>query len=220
VPLRGVVVVGAGLVVVCAAAGAGAAGGAGVVAFGVVVCDGELPSGSWYWLSPALPPASAAAGKSSARQVAATAARWRRCIRHSYHARVVIQRIVLVCVSAAAIVVLGVWLHSTQLAAEGAAFKPSPSKPATPAQTRTALSRLERARKHNPDTTPDVDEGIILSFLGRNAEATRILSRVVHDEPRNARAWGQLSLATRQSDPARSAAAAARVRQLVPPLGG
>jgi hypothetical protein len=133
---------------------------------------------------------------------------------------VVIQRIVLVCVSVAAIVVLGLWAHSSHLAAQGEAFKPSPSNPVTPAQIRTALSRLDGARKDNPDTTPDVDEATILIFLGRNAEATRILGRVVHDEPRNARAWGQLSIATRQSDPARSAAAAARVRQLVPALGG
>jgi hypothetical protein len=149
--------------------------------------------------------------------MAATAAR---CIRHSYHLRVVIQRIVLVVVSVAAIVVLGVWVHSSHLAAQGEAFKPSPANPVTPAQIRTALGQLDGARKNNPDTTPDVDEATILVFLGRNADATRILSRVVHDEPKNARAWGQLSIATRRSDPARSAAAAARVRQLVPALGG
>ena len=131
-----------------------------------------------------------------------------------------IHRIVLVGVSVAAIVVLGVWLHSSHLAAEGEAFKPSPSNPVTPAQISTALSHLDDARKNNADTTPDVDEATILIFLGRNADAARILSRVVGDEPKNARAWGQLSIATRQLDPARSAAAAARVRQLVPALGG
>jgi hypothetical protein len=128
---------------------------------------------------------------------------------------VVTQRIVLVGVAAAAIVFLGIWLHSTQLAQEGAAFRPG----AAPAQVRTTLSDLDRARKNNPDRTPEVDEAIILTFLGRNAEATRILSNVVRDEPKNSRAWGQLSLATRQSDPALSAAAAARFRQLVPPVG-
>jgi hypothetical protein len=171
-------------------------------------------------LSPALPPARAVAGKSSAMQMAATAARGRRCIRHSYHLRHVFQRIVLIGVSVAAIVVLGVWLHSTQLAADGAAFRPSPSHPATPAQVRSALSELHRAGHNNPDTTPDVNEAILLSFLGRNAQSARILLKVVRDEPKNARAWGQLSLSTRQSDPALSAAAAARVRQLVPALGG
>jgi hypothetical protein len=132
----------------------------------------------------------------------------------------VFQRIVLVCLSAVAIVVLGVWLHSSHLAAEGEAFKPSPSNPVTPAQIRTALSVLDRARKHNPDTKPDVDEATILIFLDRDADATRLLSRVVRDEPRNARAWGLLAQATARSDPKLSAAAVARVRQLAPALGG
>jgi Flp pilus assembly protein TadD len=131
-----------------------------------------------------------------------------------------IQRIVLIAASMTAIVVLAIWAHSTRLASEGAAFKPSPTNPVTPAQVRAALSELRRASNNNPDTTPDVDEAIVLTFLGRNDEAARILTRVVGDEPKNARAWGQLAVATRQSDPALSAAAVARVRQLVPALGG
>jgi hypothetical protein len=126
------------------------------------------------------------------------------------------QRVLLAAASVAGIVVLAVWLHSSHLAAQGEAFKPSPSNPVTPAQTRTALSQLDRARNNNPDTKPDLDEATILIFLGRNAEASRLLGKVVRDEPRNVSAWGLLSQATRRSDPKLSAAAVARVRQLAP----
>jgi hypothetical protein len=133
--------------------------------------------------------------------------------------RLVVQRALLACVAVGAIVVLAIWLHSSRLEAKGEAFKPSPSNPVTPGQVRTALSEFDRARHNNPDTKPELDEATILIFLGRNAEASRLLGDVVHKEPRNAGAWALLSRATSRSDPKLSAAAVARVRELAPPLG-
>ena len=131
---------------------------------------------------------------------------------------VVIQRVLLACGAIAGIVVLAIWLHSAHLESQARAFKPSPAHPVTQAQIDRALSQFEGARKNNPDTRPDVEEATILTFLGRDARATAMLRNVVRDEPRNALAWAQLSVATRSSDPALSAAAVARFRELVPPL--
>jgi hypothetical protein len=131
----------------------------------------------------------------------------------------VIQRVLLAVAAVAAVVVLALWLHSSHLESEGRAFRPSPSHPVTPAQVKRALSEFDRARRNNPDTRPEVEEATILIFLGRNAKAAAMLGQVVHKEPRNAQAWGLLSQATRSSDPRLSQAAAARVLQLVPPLG-
>jgi hypothetical protein len=131
----------------------------------------------------------------------------------------VIQRLLLAGAAVAAIVVLAIWLHSSQLEARGEAFKPSPSNRVTPAQVRAALTNFDRARNNNPDTKPEVDEATILIFLGRDAEAARLLGQVVRKEPRNASAWALMSRATQRSDPKLSAAAVDRVRELVPPLG-
>ncbi len=131
---------------------------------------------------------------------------------------VVIQRVLLACGAIAGVVVLAIWLHSTHLESQARAFKPSPAHPVTQAQIDRALSQFEGARKNNPDTRPDVEEATILTFLGHDARATAMLRNVVRDEPRNALAWAQLSVATRSSDPALSAAAVARFRELVPPL--
>src|SRR6266516_8228509 len=99
------------------------------------------------------------------------------------------QRVLLATAAVTGIVVLAIWLHSAHLAAQGEAFKPSPSHPVTPVQVRTALSQLDRARNNNPDTKPDLDEATILVFLGRDAAATPLLSGVVRKEPRNANDW-------------------------------
>jgi hypothetical protein len=129
----------------------------------------------------------------------------------------VIQRALLACLAAAGIVVLAVWLHSSHLSAQGAAFRPTPANPATKAQIDAALSEFQRARHNNPDTTPEVDEATILIFLGRDAQAARLLGQVVRKEPRNATAWARLSQATSRSDPQLSRAAVARVLALAPP---
>ena len=216
-------VVGAALVVAGdVAAGAGADGGAGVVACWVVdlFCDGgELPSGSWYWLSPALPPARAADGSASARQAAPIAARRRVNIRHSYHDSSLIQRIVLGCAAAAAIVVLAIWLHSTQLENKANDFR-ARSSASVPSGVRYVTGLYQRAAQNNPDTRPTVEEATILIFAGQRARAARLLQGVLRDEPKNVAAWAQLSVATRDLDPRLSAAAAARVRELAPRPGG
>jgi len=204
------------------AAGAGVAGGAGVVACWVVVLfcdDGELPSGSWYWLSPALPPARAADGSASARQAAPIAARRRVNIRHSYHDSPLIQRIVLGCAAAAAIVVLAIWLHSTQLENRANDFR-ARSSASVPSGVRYVTGLYQRAAHNNPDTRPIVEEATILIFAGQQARAARLLQGVVRDEPKNVAAWAQLSVATRDLDPGLSAAADARVRALAPRPGG
>ena len=131
--------------------------------------------------------------------------------------RHVIQRALLACLAVAAIVVLALWVHSSHLDAEGVAFRPTPAHPATQAQIAAALNHFEQARKNNPDTKPEVDEATILIFLGRDAQAARLLGEVVRKEPRNATAWARLSQATSRSDPQLSQAAVARVLALAPP---
>jgi hypothetical protein len=147
------------------------------------------------------------------------AARLRWCMRHSYHLRVVFQRIALACGAAAAIVVLAIWLHSTQLENQAGTFHVT-SAGRVPAGIRHVTGLYARAAHNNPDTRPVVEEATILIYAGQQARAARMLERVVRDEPKNAVAWGQLRLATQDLDPRLSAEADARVRALAPPPGG
>lgn len=130
-----------------------------------------------------------------------------------------IQRAVLACLAAAAIVVLAVWLRSSHLQAEALSLRPKPGTPASSPAVKHAIGLLERAARNNADTQPRVDEAILLIFTGHKARAAQLLGGVVSEEPSNPAAWGLLAQATSRSNPQVSAAAAARARALAPPVG-
>ena len=92
-------------------------------------------------------------------------------------------------------------------------------RPLTSADRARVLSLLHDARTLNPDTRPRVTEGALLLISRKPRQATAVLRGVVAAEPRNAPAWSLLATAYRAYDPARSAAALARFRQLKPAVG-
>jgi cytochrome c-type biogenesis protein CcmH/NrfG len=89
-----------------------------------------------------------------------------------------------------------------------------------PAALDEAVSSLEDARFLNPDTRPLLLEGVLLVRAGgaRTRDGLALIEDVVEREPENLIAWGVLADATERSDPARSRAARARMRELSPPV--
>ena len=76
---------------------------------------------------------------------------------------------------------------------------------------------LRRAAALTPNSRPDLIEAEALIAARRLGEAAGVLVPVTRAEPENARAWAQLSLALRASDPAGAAAARRRALELAPP---
>ena len=72
----------------------------------------------------------------------------------------------------------------------------------------TAL--LDRARRWNPDTRPDLFEGVILARQGKRPQAIAKLQAVTRAEPANLEAWGLLRSAGEGTPVADEAAARAR----------
>jgi predicted Zn-dependent protease len=75
---------------------------------------------------------------------------------------------------------------------------------------------LRRAAERTPGSRPALMEATLRLKGGDTAGARRILEGVVRDEPDNGEAWLLLARATEESEPARSAQARARVRELAP----
>jgi predicted Zn-dependent protease len=88
----------------------------------------------------------------------------------------------------------------------------------TPAQIAHATDLFERARKRNPDTQPAVNEAALLARVGQERRAVSLLRDVIDKEPDNLTAWVILAQAASKSDPALSARAAGRARELNPPV--
>jgi predicted Zn-dependent protease len=85
------------------------------------------------------------------------------------------------------------------------------------AQIDRALSDLRSAEALNPDhSTGDATRVALHVRAGRLDLARADLERLVDREPENAEAWVLLASLTQRSDPARSAQARARLRQLNP----
>ena len=116
----------------------------------------------------------------------------------------------------AAIAWLGLGLRSLGLSERAERVAAAPD--ATPAQVEEAEGQLEDARLLNPDIRPQIVEGALLTAHGRDDEGLALLEDAVSREPENLVAWGVLANATRESDPARSRAARARLRELSPPV--
>jgi hypothetical protein len=77
--------------------------------------------------------------------------------------------------------------------------------------------QLRSADRRNPDLTPQLDEGLLLFYARRRAEAYSVALRATAKEPENAQAWTLVYLTA----PDRGAKADARrkVRHLNPWLG-
>jgi predicted Zn-dependent protease len=117
-----------------------------------------------------------------------------------------------VAVAIVAVLVLG-WLavmeYDARLQARGV----------TAAQARDfdrADGDFRRARRLNPDTTPDVNRAFLLQAAGRRDQAVALLEDVLRREPDNLNAWGVLFQFTRDHDRATAERARAARRRLDP----
>jgi predicted Zn-dependent protease len=75
-------------------------------------------------------------------------------------------------------------------------------------------SDLRSAARLTPSTEPEVAVGQLELFLGRPDKAARELRAVVRREPDNASAWGLLSIALEDADPAAAERASRREVEL------
>jgi hypothetical protein len=127
----------------------------------------------------------------------------------------VVARVVLVALSVAVIAWCGVRLIGTGAQADldriafGAGF---PSTPERVDDLVTGASRL------TPDPRPRMYRAAIAIRADDLAAATRELRAVVADEPENLEAWSLLARAADGVDPVLAARAAARARELAPPV--
>lgn len=128
-----------------------------------------------------------------------------------------IERALIGLAAAAAVVVFALWAHSAAL--EDSAMKTATIPPAllSRAQVQGAVSQFERARAHNPDTRPIVQEAALLARRGRTRDAIALLQPVARKEPQNLTAWVLLSIAA-QPGSALANQARARALRLNPPV--
>ena len=84
------------------------------------------------------------------------------------------------------------------------------------AEVRAGQAKLERARTWAPDGPALLMEATLLDRAGEQAQAERVLERLVRLEPENALAWE--ALARVSTDEARAEAARAERRRLAPPV--
>ena len=120
--------------------------------------------------------------------------------------------------AAAAAVWLGIGLHATRLTTEGERLARRPPQVFTPQEVDRVAHIFERARRHNPDIQPLIDEGALLFGHGRPKRGRQLLEEAVRREPENALAWSVLLFTVARSDPKRAAEARARLLALRPPL--
>jgi predicted Zn-dependent protease len=131
----------------------------------------------------------------------------------------VIARIALACAAVAAAAWLGVGLHSTRLTAKAEQLSRRPFDQAFSASEVDRIQRLfERARRHNPDVTPLIDEGAFLTRNGRPRRGIALVEEAVRREPSNAVGWAVLVYAAARFDPERWLEARRKLAELRPPL--
>jgi predicted Zn-dependent protease len=128
--------------------------------------------------------------------------------------RVILARIALVVVAAAAIFSLATWLHQQRQFGDARAAALAAR---TPAQVAAAATQLHRSAQDTPDTLPETAEAFVLLRAGRAPDAAVILRSVVRREPRNVAAWTLLAQSLDGRDPAGAARARSVARRLSPP---
>ena len=97
-------------------------------------------------------------------------------------------------------------------AAVRAFFGPKLSQP----ERARDLERLHDAQLLDPNAYWKIARANYQILNGSERGAARAAEQLVRDEPQNIFAWGTLLQATRRSDPARAAEAAAKIRRLNP----
>jgi hypothetical protein len=124
-------------------------------------------------------------------------------------------RVLLACLAVLVLVWVGVLTRNHELgkdAAVRAFFGPEPSA----AERERDLERLEDARFLDPNAYWRVALANYHLLGGDTHQAAQTAESLVRDEPENIFAWSALLQATRESDPARAADAAAEIRRLNP----
>lgn len=129
-----------------------------------------------------------------------------------------LQRVIPAGAAVAAAIWIGFGLNSVLLERSAARAGFTSSESLTPAKTAHVIDLLERARAHNPDSRPTVDEAALLARVGRKRTAVALLRDVVDKEPDNFTAWRSLAEVAAGVDPALAARAGARARELNPPV--
>lgn len=127
----------------------------------------------------------------------------------------VITRAAMIVVAVAAIAWLAIWLHDARLFARASE---ATLHARTQAQVEAAIAELGRAGRHSPSTITQTGAAYLMVRSGQSARGARLLERVAREEPRNPGVWSLLAIADERIDPARAAYAAARFRQLIPPV--
>ena len=128
-------------------------------------------------------------------------------------ARIALALVALVIAGWLAVEAIGAHAE-TQLRA--IAFAGSAPDRATRARADTLLARAERL---NPDQRPELYRAVLQSREGDRRGALRTLAAVTRAEPENLEAWALLAEAARGYDAGLAARAAARSRELAPPVG-
>ena len=126
-------------------------------------------------------------------------------------------RAVLALAALAVAAVLAVQAVGARADAELSRIVLSPSPP-TAAQLDRGRTLLERSRRLNPDTRPDILGALLRLRADDTPGALSALRGVVRREPENLEAWGLIARLARGHDTALEATARSRVRALAPPV--
>lgn len=126
-----------------------------------------------------------------------------------------VPRVVLVALGVLAIAWLGLSIHNARLTDRVREVAENPNPAAT--DVRQALRDLDRADRLNPDRAEGLAYEAVLRVRTNDLRgAVTTLEELARREPENPEAWLLLSALTRESDPARSAEAKARLDALDP----
>jgi hypothetical protein len=109
---------------------------------------------------------------------------------------------------------VGVLLRDFQVGHTAAARLTHPARGA--AARERDLRRLHQAEFLNPESSWKEGRTAYYLFTGRVRTAQRLATELVREEPDNIFGWDMLRLATRTTDPRRSARASAAIRRLDP----
>jgi tetratricopeptide (TPR) repeat protein len=121
----------------------------------------------------------------------------------------VIARVGVAVVAVIVLALLGLNERAVRLQADGIA--------ATAAQDFDAAERdFRRARRWNPDPTPDLQRAYVYAASSRGPQAVALLEDVLRREPDNRSAWGLLLDFSEDTDPAAARRARAALRRLDP----
>jgi hypothetical protein len=130
----------------------------------------------------------------------------------------VLVRCAIVVIALAVVAWLALSIRALDLEAQGqvTALRANSGK-ISAAEFERGRDALQRSRRFNADTTPLLDEALLLAGVGRRRKSLAIAERAVADEPENRDAWTFLYRAAHAfGDRATEARAARAIRALDP----